>query len=77
MLLLLPEGIRSSELGYTLLFLLDMSSFFLSFLVHGRRIILITFLNIIEREKKRNHDEIKKETKLKVDTNITKRFLVH
>ena len=52
MLLLLPEGIRSSELGYTLLFLLDMSSFFLSFLVNGRRIILITFLNIIEREKK-------------------------
>ena len=76
MLLLLPEGIRSSELGYTLLFLLDMSSFFLSFLVNGRRTILITFLNIIEREKKESRRD-KKETKLKVDTNITKRFLVH
>jgi hypothetical protein len=55
LLLLLPGGIRSSELGYTLLLLLDMSSF-LFFLSPENNYYLV--LNI-EREK-RNHDEINK-----------------
>ena len=49
MLLLLPEGIRSSELGYTLLFLLDNMSSCLLFLSTENNYYLL--LNI-EREKK-------------------------